>query len=221
MRMDSRSLDDDAAALRGTRAGSARRPTLDDSRTRLGKLGRLFGRSNTNANNAVAGAGPGDPGYQIIPHSEEAISDSFRDFGDIVLYDDPKKFFKTFEELGKGFVPHCFVCIGADLIELIRLLVISTTPPPTSYRMSRASGIVSSAVDRKTGEKVAVKEMKLSNRFNRFNTLRNEIQLMASCYHTNIIQFKGAYLHQEALWVRTKLNDSSRFDSMRFDASGP
>lgn len=63
-----------------------------------------------------------------------------------------------------------------------------------------ASGTVYSAIDNKTNEKVAVKQMLLSRQPKK-EIVVNEILLMQMATHPAIVNYKDSFLHEEALWV--------------------
>jgi serine/threonine protein kinase len=70
-----------------------------------------------------------------------------------------------------------------------------------------SSGTVSVATDVRTGQKVAVKRMKLAKGVNQIATLEAEIRIMKFCHHKNIVNYIDSYLLNNTLWVAMEFMD--------------
>jgi len=70
-----------------------------------------------------------------------------------------------------------------------------------------SSGTVSVATDVRTGQRVAVKRMKLAKGVNQIATLEAEIRIMKFCRHKNIVNYIDSYLLNNTLWVAMEYMD--------------
>lgn len=88
--------------------------------------------------------------------------------------------------------------------------IVSTADPLTLYTIQEklgqgASGSVFKAIDNRTGEAVAIKQMDLGAQ-PRKELIVNEIEIMKDTKHANIVQFKDAFLVKgHDLWVVMEL----------------
>ncbi|KAG2381762.1 hypothetical protein C9374_006146 [Naegleria lovaniensis] len=63
-----------------------------------------------------------------------------------------------------------------------------------------SSGVVYKGIHNKTGMKVAIKIIQIKAD-TKLETLENEIAMMHSCQHENIVKYVGAYSHNQDLWI--------------------
>ncbi|KAL9657282.1 hypothetical protein ABK040_011502 [Willaertia magna] len=63
-----------------------------------------------------------------------------------------------------------------------------------------SSGIVYKGIHNKTGMKVAIKIIQIKAD-TKLETLENEIAMMHTCQHDNIVKYVGAYSHNQDLWI--------------------
>ena len=63
-----------------------------------------------------------------------------------------------------------------------------------------SSAVVYKGIHNKTGMKVAIKIIQIKAD-TKLETLENEIAMMHSCQHENIVKYVGAYSHNQDLWI--------------------
>ena len=69
-------------------------------------------------------------------------------------------------------------------------------------------GTVYSGIDRRNGNKVAIKVIPLKEGGSEdFEKLQNEVSLLSKCDHPNIVGFFGNYLHKSEMWIVMELVD--------------
>lgn len=77
-----------------------------------------------------------------------------------------------------------------------------------------AGGTVYLAEDRRSGQKVAIKQMPLKNNHQELDELCAEIYIMKTSFHENIVRFYDAFLVDDKLWIIMEYMEDGRLTDL-------
>jgi serine/threonine protein kinase len=80
--------------------------------------------------------------------------------------------------------------------------------------MFRAGGTVYLAEDRRSGSKVAIKQMPIKNSHQDIDELCAEIYIMKTSFHENIVRFYDSFLVDDKLWIVMEYMEDGRLTDL-------